>query len=379
MAIRNQCQLGINDVSMNNLFVCHTQAQLLLAVSLSKGRFVNNRNYLILFPDFNITVDLKKVLENIFYKTLYRKGTYPIANKSWKAKIQRYPNDLKVIKAFMDCPYSRVFESCDDCIPELYILKYAHKLNKYTKYIWLEDGSYPYFRNTYNVSGFSSNKLMRFIRKCLLKYLCQLGKFYDFRGEYMGSNSILETIYLTFPGKQRKEYDEKVVIGITDDEYKNGLTYMFPPQKELKIDRKSVLFVLDKLDVYVDLSEVDAIIAQIVKLIIEQGFKIYYKYHPREDSQLKSLSIFTELNKNIGIEAYYSSSLSEHLIVIGIKSTGLQNAIKLGYDVLSIAHLVNEADKNVDAFYEKIGIKSFYELSELKSYFVSLGNATEIG
>ena len=177
---------------MNNLFVCHSQANLLLAVSLSVGRFSSNTNDLILFQDFAMRDELKAVLQTCFSRVLFRSGTYPAIQKSWKEKIKRYPKDLKAIKVFIGkTMYDKVFEVCDDCIPEIYILKKTNRNNACVEQIWLEDGSYPYFRNTIDLSGFSSNSFTRWVRKCLLKYICAFGRFYDFRGMYMGANYLL--------------------------------------------------------------------------------------------------------------------------------------------------------------------------------------------
>lgn len=350
---------------MNNLFICHSQAQLLLAISLTQGRFIQDENHLILFVDFNINTELKKRLKAAFNRVLYRTGTYPAANKSWKKKLHRYPVDLKTIKHFMNQAYHRVFEVCDECIPELFALKYAYIQNKQTEYIWLEDGSYPYFRNTIDVSGFSSNSSMRLIRKVFLKYLCGLGRFYDFKGTYMGANAIFKQAYLTFPGKQRKEYMSKKIVGITDEDFKNGLSFMFPYKMENELLPDSVFIVMDKLDIYKDLSQIEYIMAQVVEIFKKRKKIIYYKYHPREENALKALKDCKEINRFTGVENYYSASLNHELIIIGIKSTGLQNAKKLGFRVVSIAPIVNEEDENIFNFYRSIQIQVVTSLVEL--------------
>lgn len=343
---------------MNNLFVCHSQANLLLAVSLSVGRFSADANDLVLFQDFAMRDELKAVLQTCFSRVLFRSGTYPAIQKSWKEKMKRYPNDLKAINLFvLGVKYDKVFEVCDDCIPEIYILKQTYRNNACVEQIWLEDGSYPYFRNTVDLSGFSSNSFTRWVRKFLLKYICGFGCFYDFRGMYMGSNHLLKTIYLTFPGHQRKEYEGKTVEGITDLEFKHGLTIMYPPKLANTLDDKSCLIVMDKLDVYKDLSLVEKIVSAVVSEQEELGRKVYYKYHPREESSLDALSSCHELSRFTGVENYYSANINKDLLIVGIKSTGLQNAKKLGFKVVSIAPLVNEADPNVLSFYSKIGIE----------------------
>ena len=44
---------------MKNLFILHTQYNIMLALSLISGRFKDDTNDLILFLDFSISDDLK--------------------------------------------------------------------------------------------------------------------------------------------------------------------------------------------------------------------------------------------------------------------------------------------------------------------------------
>ena len=49
-----------------NLFICHTQAQLILASGLALGRFKDDENLLMLFVDFGIKDELKGELPIAF-------------------------------------------------------------------------------------------------------------------------------------------------------------------------------------------------------------------------------------------------------------------------------------------------------------------------
>ena len=72
---------------MANLFICHSQAQLLLAISLSTARFTQDENDLILFTDFRLKDELRENLDLAFAQVLYRTGTFPASNKTWKEKV----------------------------------------------------------------------------------------------------------------------------------------------------------------------------------------------------------------------------------------------------------------------------------------------------
>lgn len=73
---------------MRNLFICHTQAHLILASGLALGRFKNDENLLILFVDFGIKDELKARLDKTFARTLYLQSIYPAEFNTAKAKLK---------------------------------------------------------------------------------------------------------------------------------------------------------------------------------------------------------------------------------------------------------------------------------------------------
>ena len=52
---------------MRNLFVCHTQAQLILACGLSLGRFKEAENHLILFQEFFVGKRINRTFGSSIY------------------------------------------------------------------------------------------------------------------------------------------------------------------------------------------------------------------------------------------------------------------------------------------------------------------------
>ena len=78
---------------MRNLYICHTQAQLILASGLALGRFRDDENDLILFVDFGIKDELKERLNKTFTRTLYLQSIYPAEMNTAKAKLKWYPQD----------------------------------------------------------------------------------------------------------------------------------------------------------------------------------------------------------------------------------------------------------------------------------------------
>jgi len=352
---------------MRNLFVIHSQAQLILSVGLVTGRFLNQDNHLILFTDFAIEDGMKSKLKEIFNKVAFLTGIFPAINRGWKAKITRYPEDIRMLKKFMDLPYDKVFEVCDGNLPEIYILKNAFRLNNAVEMIWLEDGSYPYYLNIHEVDGLNSNIFTRSLRKIVFKHMFRLGSYYNFEGNFMGSNVNFKQRYLTFAGCEREIFRSKEIVQIDHREYRNGVKVLYD-NTSLNIDRNAVILVLDKLDVYTELENIKLLVNEISALAKKSHRKLYYKLHPREENGLEELGSFAALDKNLGIEHYYSNLENNNILVLGVKSTGLQSAILFGFKTVSVAKLAGEKDNELFKFFEDIGVllpKSLDELVEI--------------
>ena len=118
-----------------------------------------------------------------------------------------------------------------------------------------------------------------------------------------------------------------------------------------------VVIAVDKLDVYGNkLPIVNAQIKQIVELAKKEGEKVYCKYHPRETEKMEALIETEELNSKIAMEYYLTNTTAKCMTVVGVMSTALQTAKKLGYEVISLASSVG-TNKNAIDFYRSIGIK----------------------
>lgn len=351
---------------MRNLFVCHTQANLILAAGLARGRFYADDNDLILFRDFMLSPATEEILKGVFTRVLIRDGVYPPENKKWSKKASSIPKDFSAIKTFMDKPYDKVFEICDTNLQEIYILKRAHKVNKDVEMIWLEDGSYPYFVNTTNVDGLNSNDFTRLVRQIIFKNLHNFGKFYDFEGGYMAANRNLKQAYITLKGKEREIFKNKEIVQITADEYLKGISLLFPVEEgQEPLQENALLLALDKLDTYISIDKLREVLVAISGLAA--GKKVYFKLHPKEDMWLPEFDNFTELNKNKGIEYFYSLAMGKPLTVVGCKSTALMSAKILGYTAISVAVLMGENAEDLVRFYNAIGVSLPQSEQELKA------------
>lgn len=350
---------------MKNLFVVHTQYSLILASGLTKGRFASGNNDLILFQDFKLNKELSDKLLSIFNNTLLLQGTFSLANGSSLAKAKHYYNSIKSSKSFIKNKYDKVFIVLDMNLPEMHIMKRAYAMNHEAEFIALEDGSYPYFLNHVTAGGLDKNSFTRFVREILFKYFLGCGKFYSFEGRFMGANMWLKSIYLTYKDHARMIYKNKNRIEITTEEFNAGIDLLFNGTNT-NFRKNAVIIILDKLDVYKNLGSIKRLIAELILLCENNKNTIYYKYHPRENQNLDELKNCIELDRNVAIEIYYKDCLPAKPLVIGIKSTGLQTAKKMGFEVVSLAKAADEHNEDVISFYKKIGISVPDNISQIR-------------
>lgn len=335
---------------MTQLFVCHTQYNLILAIGLS-----TSSDDLILFKDFKLTDELKRKLEGHFNRCLFLEGNYPKRELKAREKLSRISNDNRILKSFILC-YDRIFIVDDMCIQEMYALKCAWQTNRAVEMVWLEDGANAYFSNSNISKGMGSTPIKRWIRKIVFTVKYGLYGFYDL-GPCMGAHSLLKSIYVCFPEYVRQELKSKQKVEINNEQLISGMEFMYK-EDPFYIENNSILIAMDLLSVYGD--SIDCVEREIRKIVAEAkaaGTKVYCKYHPRETEKLPALATAENLDSRIGIESYLINTTAHELTVVGFKSTALQIAKKMNFEVISLVRLIEENSEPITSFYESIGIK----------------------
>lgn len=347
---------------MRNLFVCHTQAHLILSCGLSKGRFKNDENYLILFKDFNLNNELRGKLEAFFTSTLFLTGGFPASNKAFKARLKWHREDNSLLKQHIQQPYDRVFAVCDWTPPVQYCLKRCRDLNENTEFIWLEDGILSYFPNVKLHKGADKYRFTMYLRKILFKYLMGIGSIYDRDFDEMGGLKIFRQMYTLYPEAVREPYRSmRELVKIEDEEYLAGVQTLYD-SRLLDISAGSILLLVDKLDTYLYPEKVKSSIAGLKAKAQAEGKKIFCKFHPREDIEWSVFDGCTVLERTIGAESLYLSLIPQRdsISIVGIKSAGLMSAKKMGFDVTTLFNECGETNPDLVKFFTNLGCKFGY-------------------
>lgn len=334
---------------MKQLFVCHTQYNLILASGISE-----RCDDLILFKDFDLKDDLKKKLEDHFERCLFLCGNYPKKELTSKEKLEKISRDNKSLKSFI-ARYDRIFIVDDMCIQEMYALKCAYKKNRSVEMAWLEDGANAYFKNSSISKGMGSTPFKRFLRKIVFTVKYGLFGFYDL-GECMGAHFRLSHIYVCFPEYVRPELMHKKKVEIKNGQFISGMRFMYQGAPCV-MDENCMIIALDLLSVYGDsLTKVDDAVKELKESAVRAGKTVYCKYHPRETETLPALGNVITLDSRIGIENYLINTTAKHMTVVGFKSTALQIAKKMGFDVISLVKLIDDDCAAITGFYTSLCI-----------------------
>lgn len=344
---------------MKNLFICHTQAQLILASGLVCGRFKEDINELILFVDFGITQEQKERLNRTFNRVLFLQSIYPAESNTLWAKLKWYPKDWEKIKKFVYDKFDRAFAVCDWLLLVQKTLQLVHQLNPSVEIAWLEDGITAYYSDSDIRGGFDSSRFTRTVRRLFFRDLMRVGRFYDRDFRETGGLKCLNTMYTCYPESVREPYkSHRKLIQITDDEYRDGLKSMYGVSR-LDLKFPVVIVVVDKLDRYEYPETVKESLSKLIKESLHGGKTVVCKFHPRETMRWEIFDDCLTLDKSIGIESTYLSLLShkEEVTIVGIKSTGLMTAKKLGYNTQSLFPSCGEKNENLTTFYQSLGVK----------------------
>ena len=188
---------------MNNLFVMHTQYNLILSCGVIKKHFNDSYNVLILYAEFNLGSQLKEKLEECFDKVYYVQDKYTYSANTFK-------EDLKLIKYMyktknlLNKTYDNVFISQEN-IYETYLLSKLSKKCNFGCYA-IEEDVYYSVNNAFNIDPpcKGQTSFLGKCRKCFLDIL--LGKNICKQFVYFyGQNTMYDANYVLFPHQVRKE------------------------------------------------------------------------------------------------------------------------------------------------------------------------------
>ena len=338
---------------MKNLFVLHTQYHLILALAIIQENYPNDVNDLMLFKDFNLKPEMETALNKQFHSVVTYTGSYNKADRRWREKIKRFPIIYRDMKKKIGY-YDNLFYVEDSVIPEQYALKHASKQNPHLRVSYIGDGGDAYFVNAVAKTGLAKHDWSMQLRRILFSTVGGCGKYY-YEGCF-GSHPMTKNLYEMYPEYVRDELQhlKKHEVKAKHIQIAVKKLYDFLPAQNIKSN--AIIIMLDKLEVYGDGVRFGQIIEELKARATVEGRTIYYKCHPAEKQTYDKLADEIELDRNIPAEFIFAEAADKNCTVVGVLTTALQAAKKMGLKVTSYLETFNPTRKDVIEFYKKINI-----------------------
>lgn len=338
---------------MRNLFILHTQYHLILAIAIIDEKFKLSQNDLILFLDFNLQPNMEKALKQNFHSVKMFTGSYNKEDVRWREKIRRYPMIKSEMKSNIGV-YDNLFYVEDSIIPELYALKYVMKHNPDAIVNYIGDGGDAYFVNAVQKTGLDKYRWTMLLRKLVFSTVGGCGKYYH--AGCFGSNPYTKHVYEMYPEYVRNELQDKIKHEVDGKEIQAAVKKLYSYLPDQNIEPRAIIIMLDKLEVYGDGIRFGEIIDELTRKAATECCRVYYKYHPAEKNTYDKLAAATEIDRNIPAEYVFAEAGGKECAVVGIMTTALQTAAKMGLQVTSYIESFNPDRKDVIELYKKIGI-----------------------
>ena len=337
---------------MKNLFVMHTQYNLILSAAIA-SRFKDAENTLVLFSEFALNGEMKTALEKTFSRVVVVRENFN-APKSALDEIKEIRLCLRKAKAIKNERFDNVYMS-QERVFDMILCARAKKLNPQAKCYNVEEDAYYSIDNKYNAEDFVYTESKRMKRRKFLYALLLLGYPYNYKDiqycygmseEYHGAN-------LLFPHLARKELQGKELLEITKEELVSGIDAIYSSKTASYPEaEKYTLFFFDLMNRYKSPEKVKEIVKQIIKTSNEEGKTVLFKYHPRETEKFTDIEGAFEIPHLIPAEKVLFDLRDKDTVVMGNATTACVVAAKLGFKVISICKL--EFPENTK-MHEKMG------------------------
>ena len=341
---------------MNNLFIMHTQYNLILASAII-SRHSNDNNVLVLFAEFTVKSSYIEQLERIYNKVIIANDTFKKFS-SKKSKLDFIKKCVKKCSSIFNDVYDNVYLSQEREF-DLILLNKMKKNNKKLVSYNVEEDAYYSINNKFNAPNYVHKVTLGEKLKNFLKY-CYLFKYkYDYKepcycyGMYSGHKGA----NLLFPELARKELCEKNNIEITSEELIYGIKSLYSSETlNYPRGQKYFLVFFDLVSRYRNKSAVIGVIKDMVGFAQKDGYTVILKYHPRETEKIFEFKDLYEVDNTIPAEKLLLDMLGKEVAVLGNATTSVVVAAKLGYKVYSICSIDAPENTTMKEVMTRMGI-----------------------
>ena len=355
---------------MNNLFILHTQYNIILGTSVLLDEFKDCRNDLLVYAEFTVSDELKNSLSCIYDNVFYIrekfepliKGTINTERSLWNHWI------LFKNSPYYKTSYDNVFISQDRPLETL-IVNRCKRLNPNCHFANIEEDSYYSIMPEQNEPDYSigwHTKRPWLIRKLIYGSLYNSD---DRKCHYIyGQASYFSTIYSLFPEVVRPQLSHLKKKLIAKESIVQACKCLYS-DTEISIPNSSqyYLFFFDLLERYRKPDVIRNIVDNIVEKARTERAIVLLKYHPREMQKFEfEQDGIIEIPFIIPAEILLCDLEKKNVTVFGNATTALIVASKLGFNTISVAGIEGSNNNYMINKFREMGIEVPDSIEEIK-------------
>ena len=354
---------------MSNLFILHTQYNIILGASVLIEKYQDSQNDLIVYAEFKLSPEYKNHLEQVFNRVLYIRDEFkPLIIGFWNIE-HHLKNEYDLFKnsEFHKTKYDNVFISQDRPLEHL-ILGRCKQINPKCECFDIEEGCY--YSLTPQNNDPNRQRKWQTKRPFLYRKL-RYGKLYyseEYRCPIDGEASYFDGIYAIFPNLIRKELFHKHAYEVKSKNIIEAIQRLYSyVSVDIPYSKDYVLVFFDLMNRYKNKAAIKDVVEYIVNSIDSCKTTILLKYHPRETEKFVfSQANIIEIPSIIPAEKLLCDLHGKDVTVFGNATTSIIVAQKFGFKTISIAGIEGSNNIHMINKFREMGIEVPDSIEEIK-------------
>lgn len=336
-----------------NLYILHTQYNLILGVGVMLKFHQDEINDLIVYPEFSITTNMKTKLEKLFSKVYYVREKFEPVQRGLK-NINEVSQQVKKCRAFLSNPYDEVIISQDRLFEDV-ICQDIKRANPHCIISAVEEDVY-YSLNENSVDRLTVlQRVKSVVRNIVVKISTGACLNTDEIKPCFGSSAYIDRIYVVFAKCVRNDLQEKQLVEFERFDIEKSIRNLYACKEKDSNQEYTVVIASDLIERYKEKEKVIQAFSLIGEWCKENNVKMQIKYHPRETQKLQLGDRAVEIPYQVAIENLLMQWDSSKTAIIGNASTSIYMAKKMGYPVISILKM-SSGEKQIEEAYKKMGV-----------------------
>lgn len=344
---------------MNNLFILHTQYNIIIGSSIVLTKLKGDCNDLIVYAEFTVSDSYKESLSKIFNNIVFIRDKFKPLPKNFIEEDLLLRKEYHIFKAsgFANKKYDHVFLSQErplDCL----IVGYLKRKNSSCICSDIEEDCYYSLNNKYNDINYVKPQGKNIIHR-LKRFLYGRKYLYSTDGLFFGHSEIYDDYYVLYPSSIRELLKRRKVVThqVEKNDIIKALNAIYGEKKtEMPSSNKYYLFFFDLLERYKNPKSILHIVQEISKRASKEKAVLLLKYHPRETNKFTLESTSYEIPAIVPAEKLLCDLLGNDVVVYGNATTSIIVANKFGFKTYSVAKLNGSENNTMFNTFKQMGI-----------------------